>query len=490
MTDISRRRGATFAALIALIALATLAAALVGCAVGPNYVKPATPVAQGFVGARDGAYSGDDAQSRFWTQFGDDTLDRLVDDALNANHDLRISLAHLVEARAERRQAQFDLAPTVTASGGYTKERFAAVDSPTGTALNERFYDAGFDAFWELDFFGRVRRNVEAESAQVQGAEASLRDAQVSVTAEVARTYFELRGEQTELAVARRNIDNQRETLQLTQARLDAGRGTELDTSRAQSQLSATLSTIGPLEASIARSIHRLSVLTGREPNALNELLAPPRELPNLPQITAVGDPAGLLRRRPDIRVAERQLASSTALVGVAIGDLFPKVTFNGSFSYAATEPGYLGSAESRGYVIGPRISWAAFDLGRVMSEVAGSRARADASLATYEQTVLRALEETEDALVTHARTRDSLLDAAQAAQASETAAHIARTRYEGGLVDFLEVLDAERTQLADEDRLAQRRTDAATSLIAVYKALGGGWEMTAPPHYVRQAGG
>lgn len=490
MTDISRRRGATFAALIALIALATLAAALAGCAVGPNYAKPATPVAAGFVGARDGAYSSDDAQSHFWTQFGDDTLDRLVDDSLSANHDLRIALAHLVEARAERRQARFDLAPTVTASGGYTKERFAAVDSPTGAAFNGRFYDAGFDAFWELDFFGRVRRNVEAQSAQVQGAEASLRDAQVSVTAEVARTYFELRGEQTELAVARRNIDNQRETLQLTQARLDAGRGTELDTSRAQSQLSATLSTIGPLEASIARSIHRLAVLTGREPNALNEMLAPPRELPNLPQITAVGDPAGLLRRRPDIRVAERQLASSTALVGVAVGDLFPKVTFNGSFSYAAAEPGYLGDSASRGYVIGPRISWAAFDLGRVMAEVAGSRARADASLAAYEQTVLRALEETEDALVTHARTRDSLTDAVQAAQASETAAHIARTRYEGGLVDFLEVLDAERTQLADEDRLAQRRTDAATSLIAVYKALGGGWEMTTPPHYVRQAGG
>jgi multidrug efflux system outer membrane protein len=490
MTDISRRRGATFAALIALIALATLAAALTGCAVGPNYVKPDTPVASGFVGARDGAYSSDDAQSRFWTQFGDDTLNRLVDDALAANHDLRIAMAHLVEARAERRQAQFDLAPTVTASGGYTKERFAAVDSPTGAPFNEHFYDAGFDAFWELDFFGRVRRNVEAESAQLQGAEASLRDAQVSVTAEVARTYFELRGEQTELAVARRNIDNQRETLGLTQARYDAGRGTELDTSRAQSQLSATLSTVGPLEAAIARSTHRLAVLTGREPNALNELLAPPRELPNLPQITSVGDPAGLLRRRPDVKVAERQLASSTALVGVAIGDLFPKVTFNGSFSYAAVEPGDLGNSASRGYVIGPRISWAAFDLGRVMAEVGGSRARADAALAGYEQTVLRALEETEDALVTHARTRDSLTDAAQAARASETAAHIARTRYEGGLVDFLEVLDAERTQLADEDRLAQRRTDAATSLIAVYKALGGGWEMTTPPHYVRQAGG
>jgi len=490
MTDIGRRRGATYATLIALIALAALAAALAGCAVGPNYVKPDTKVAPQFEGARDGAFSQQDAEARFWMVFGDDTLNRLIDEALLANHDLRIALGRLVEARAERRQAAFDLAPTVTASGGYTKERFAGVDSPTGGPLTERFYDAGFDAFWELDFFGRVRRNVEAQSAQVQGAEAGLRDAQVSVTAEVARTYFELRGEQTQLAVAFRNVDNQRETLQLTQARLDAGRATELDTSRAQAQLSQTLSTIGPLQAAVARSIHRLAVLTGREPNSLNALLAPPRELPLLPQVAAVGEPAQLLRRRPDIRVAERQLAASTALVGVAVADFFPKVTFNGSFSYAATEPGYLGQAGSRGYVIGPSISWAAFDLGRVQAEVAGSRARTDIALAGYEQTVLRALEETENALVTHARTRDSLENAAAAAAASQTAARIARTRYEGGMVDFLEVLDAERTQLAAEDRLAQSRTDAATSLIAVYKALGGGWEMAPPPRAVHQVGG
>jgi multidrug efflux system outer membrane protein len=490
MTDNTLKRHTSFPVSVTLVVSAALAAALAGCAVGPNYVKPATPVAAQFVGARDGAYSTDDTPAKFWTQFGDETLDRLVDEALVANHDLRIALGHLVEARAERRQAQFDLAPTVTASGGYTNERLSQAESLVGAPLNARYYDAGFDAFWELDLFGRIRRNVEAQSAQVSGAEASLRDAQVSVTAEVARTYFELRGEQTQLAVARRNVDNQRETLQFTQAQLGAGRGTEFDTSRAQSQLSTTLATIGPLEAAVARSIHRLSVLTGREPNALQELLAPARDLPALPQITAVGDPAGLLRRRPDIRVAERQLAASTALVGVAMGDLFPKVTFTGSFSYSATQPGYLGQSGSRGYVIGPGISWAAFDLGRVRAEIAGSRARSDVALAAYEQTVLRALEETENTLVTHARTRDSLKDASDAAEASRTAARIARTRYEGGMVDFLEVLDAERTQLAAEDRLAQSRTDAATSLIAVYKALGGGWELAPAPVYVRQAGG
>jgi len=490
MTERNRSFRFALATTVLLIVLAALAAALAGCAVGPNYVRPVTPVATQFAATHQGPYSGSDAQARFWTQFGDATLDRLVDEALGANHDLRIALGHLVEARAERRAAKLDLVPTVTASGGYTDERLSAAESLLGQPINAHYYDAGFDAFWELDLFGRVRRNVEAQSAQVQGAEASLRDVQVSVTAEVARTYFELRGEQTQLAVARRNVDNQRETLELTRARLDAGRATEFDTSRAQSQLSTTLATIGPLEASVARSIHRLAVLTGREPNALDELLQPPRELPDLPQIAAVGDPAGLLRRRPDIRVAERQLAASTALVGVAMGDLFPKVTFTGGFSYSAVAGSPLGGDPTRGYVVGPSISWAAFDLGRVKAEVEGSRARADVALAGYEQTVLRALEETEDALVTHARSRDSLTQATDAAAASRTAAQIARTRYEGGMVDFLEVLDAERTQLAAEDRLAQSRTDAAVSLIAVYKALGGGWQLAPPPHYVRQAGG
>ena len=490
MTEATLRRGAAFAVLISLIAVVAVIAALAGCAVGPEYVKPATPVAPRFAGTQEGPYSGEEAQAKFWKEFGDATLEQVVEDALDANHELRIALGRLLEARAQRRQAQFDLAPTVTASGGYTHERFSQAESLTGAPLNARFYEAGFDAFWELDFFGRVRRNVQAQTAQLQGAEASLRDAQVSVAAEVARTYFELRGEQTQLTVARRNVDNQREALELTQARLDAGRGTEFDTARAQSQLSSTLATIGPLEASIVRSIHRLSVLTGREPNALNELLAPARELPPLPQITSVGDPAGLLRRRPDVRIAERQLAASTALVGVAIGDLFPKVTFSGSFSYSALQPGYLGESSSRGYVIGPGISWAAFDLGRVQAEVAGSRARADIALAGYQQSVLRALEETEDALVTHARTRDSLKDADEAARASGSAARIARDRYEAGMVDFLEVLDAERTQLAAEDRLAQARTEAATSLIAVYKALGGGWERAPLPHYVRSTEG
>lgn len=466
------------------IALAS-AAALAGCAVGPNYKHPQTPVAPQFQGAETGTYSTtQNPQVQFWRQFSDETLNQLVGDALTANHDLRIALGNLIEARGARRESLFDLAPTVTATAGYTKQLGAAAQY--GFPFSASYYDVGFDAIWELDFFGQVRRGVEARTAQLQKAEASLRDAQVSVIAEVARTYFELRGQQTQLAVAERNVTNQTDTLKLTQARLDAGRATELDTSRAQSQLSTTLSTIAPLQASIARSIHRLGVLTGRDPNALTGLLIPPQELPALPKIVGISDPASLLRRRPDIRVAERQLAASTALVGVAVADYFPQVTFTGNFTYAAAQPSNLGNSSSRGYLIGPGISWAAFNLGRVQAQVAQARARNDVALASYEKTVLGALEETENALVTHARARDSLAHVTAAAAASGTAARLARTRYESGYVDFLEVLDAERTQLEAEDRLAQSRTETATSLIAVYKALGGGWEQAPLPRYTR----
>jgi multidrug efflux system outer membrane protein len=471
------------------IAVAVTAALLAaGCAVGPDYKEPKASVSANFKNFETGTFSAEDARAHFWTDLNDETLTHLVDDALGANHDLRIALARFTEARALRRQATLDLFPTVTAGGGYTKQKVAVDQTLPGVSRTSELYDAGFDAVWELDFFGRVRRNIEASRAELQGAEANLQDAQVLVTAEVSRTYFELRGFQSQLAVARRNVDNQKSTLDLTNHLLDAGRGTELDTERAQAQLSTTLATIGPLEAAVARSIHRLGVLTGRDPTALTDQLTAPKELPAIPQLVAVGDPGALLRRRPDIRVAERDLAASTARIGIATADLFPSVTFTGSIGYAAAKSGDLGDSNSGTYLIGPGISWAAFDLGRVKARIDASKARNDESLARYEQTVLRALEETENALVTHARARERLAHVEQAAKSSKSAAQLAHVRYENGIIDFLQVLDAERTQLEAEDALAQSRTDVATSLIAVYKALGGGWESVPPPDISRSA--
>jgi multidrug efflux system outer membrane protein len=463
--------------------LAPLAAAvLAACAVGPDYQAPDTKASDRFGAASESIFSTDAASAeqgvaRFWENFQDPTLSGLISEALAANHDLRIAQTRVREARALRRDAAFDLAPSLNAGGGYTKTRSANVNTLPGAPRETELYDAGFDAFWELDFFGGVRRGLEASTAQLGAVEAQRRDAHVIVTAEVTRSYFELRGQQQQLDVARRNVVNQRETLDLAQARLDAGSGTEFDTARAQAQLSATLGSIAPLEAAVARSIHRLSVLTGREPTALTSQLTAPQNLPALPGIVPVGDPAGLLRRRPDIRVAERELASATARVGVAVADLFPRVTFTGSAGYVAAESGGLGDGGSDAYVLAPGLSWGIFDLGNVQARIAGANWRKEGALLRYEQTVLQALEETENALVTHARARERLVHDEAAVRASNTAAGLARVRYENGASDFLQVLTAERTLLESEDRLARSRTEAGTSLIAVYKSLGGGWD-------------
>lgn len=467
------------------LSVVVIAALLAACAVGPDYQPPETAPAEKFDGLEpevsSKVYSAEAAVADFWNNFEDATLEKLIGQAVVSNYDVRIALSRVDEARALRRDSAFDLAPSISAGGGYTKTRVSREQTLAGAPRGTEYYDAGFDAFWELDVFGRVRRGLEASTAQLGAAEAAGRDALVIVTAEVTRAYFELRGFQQQLDVARRNVVNQQSTLDLATARLEAGSGTELDTARAQSQLSATLGTIAPLEAAVARTIHRLSVLTGREPGALRAELAPMRDLPPLPAIVPVGDPAGLLRRRPDIRIAERGLAGATAEVGIAVADLFPRVTFTGSTGYVAANSGDLGNAGTDAYVIAPGISWAIFDLGHVQARIAASNARKQTALLRYESTVLNALEETENSLVTHARARERLVHDETALRSSHTAADLARVRYESGASDFLQVLDAERTLLESEDRLARSRTEAATSLIAVYKALGGGWE--AGPH-------
>jgi len=452
------------------------AAILSACAVGPDYQAPETKSAARFDGI-DGTYSAQEGVARFWNNFDDATLQRLVEESTKSNYDVRIALSRVAEARALRRDTAFDLAPSINAGGGYTKTKFAQDQAIAGSPRHTELYDAGFDAFWELDFFGRVRRGLEASNADLGAVEAAERDALVIVTAEVTRTYFELRGFQQQLDVARRNVVNQQSTLDLAKARLEAGSGTEFDTARAQAQLSTTTGTIAPLDAAVARSIHRLSVLLGREPGALRAELAPPQDLPALPAIVPVGDPAGMLRRRPDIQVAERQLAGATARIGVAVADLFPRVTFTGNVGYVSATSGGLGDSGSEAYTIAPGISWGIFDLGHVQARIAASKAHREGELLQYEKTVLNALEETENSLVTHARARERLVHDEAAFKASSTAAGLARVRYENGASDFLQVLDAERTLLESEDRLARSRTEAATSLIAVYKALGGGWQ-------------
>jgi outer membrane protein, multidrug efflux system len=460
---------------------AALAAVVAGCAVGRNYHRPETPVDAHFANAGEPGLAEGDTIEQYWTGFADPLLNDLVDTALAHNKDLGVATASLQAARAARRIAGFDQYPTVTLAGSYTHNLDAQQQLP-GVDQHDREFDTaqgGFDGLWELDLFGRVRRNVEAARADVGASEATLRDARVSVIAEVSRDYFILRGLQDQLALTMSNADNQLRSLKLTRTRLEAGRGNELDTSRAEAQWQTTLASVPTLQASIATTTYRLSVLTGRQPTALGERLSPQAPMPSLPALNAIGTPEQLLRRRPDVRVAERRLAAATARIGVAMGDLFPKVTVVGEVGYWAPTFGDFGQSEARFFSVGPSISWAAFDLGRVQARIGSAKAQTDAALAGYEGAVLNALEDTEGALITYGRSQSRREALRLAAAASDKAADLARRRFEGGLIDFLEVLDAERTALSAELLLSQSRTDAAVSLVAVYKALGAGWALT-----------
>lgn len=459
------------------LSVLAVSAVLAACAVGPDYQQPETKSPDQFVSTDPAQFSTENVEGDFWKAFNDEQLNTIIEQALTANHDIRIATARLREARAIRGESRLDFAPTVTASGGYTETRASERQAPVAAIPRDQdYYDSGFDAFWELDFFGRIRRNVEANSALVQAAEAGVYSTQVSITAEVARNYFELRGSQQRLEVAQRNAENQRETLRITTARLDAGRGTQLDTSRAQAQLSATLATIPDFESDVTRSILRLGVLTGQSPEALLPQLSALQKLPTLPATQSIGTPELLLRRRPDIRVAERELASATAQIGVAVGDLFPRISFVGRWGFDAIDSGDLGKSSSETYGFGPSIQWAAFDLGRVRQRVKQREAATDRALAVYEQTVLQALEETDASMTAYVKAKVKQAHLQDSTTASLEAVTLARARYESGVADFLTVLDAERSALTAEDQLALSETQTATALLATYKALGGGF--------------
>ena len=449
--------------------------ALAGCAVGPNYHQPKMPEPATF--ANIAAATNGPIATNWWHNFNDLTLERLIMLAATNNHDLRLAQARLQEARALWTAARFDYAPTVINDNYYRVTQESIATQP-GKARNERnmeLYRVGFDATWELDLWGKTRRNVEAARATVEAVSASRDDILVSVRAEVAANYLELRGIQAQLGVARRNATNQADIVKLAEVLRDGGQGTQLDVARARSLLNETLATVPPLETVEEQAIHRLSVLCGQSPTTLRGELIAPQPLPASPSDVVIGDPTSLLRRRPDIRAAERSLASSTADIGVAVADLFPALTFVGSVGLQANHPGDLGKSGTAQWGFGPHLTWAAFDLGRVKQRIRAADARAQGSLAIYEKTVLLALEETENSLVAFSRGRQRLDFLREAERAAQEAVELAHQRYRDGVTDFLSVLDAERTLLSLQEQVVLNQTRTATSLVAVYKALGGG---------------
>ncbi len=458
-----------------LAALLGVAAALSACALGPDYHTPSTQLAADFESSTGNQQ---EPPREFWQRFDDPILNGLVDDAIKANHDIRIAVANLQQARAAQLGVDAQAYPQVGVSAGGTRQ-IAPQTSAPGFTRDQRtgnVFDTALDANWELNLFGRFTRQSESAAASVSAAQAGVAAAQVSVTAEVARNYFVLRGQQLRLQIAQQSLQNQQANLDLVQARLDAGRGTELDTTRAQAQVESTRAQIPMLEAGIGLERYRLAVLTGRAPTELASLASEVRALPGIKPIDGIGTPSALLRRRPDIRIAERQLAATTADIGASKADLFPSVSITGLLGLNALTAGGLNSGQAYYYGLGASMAWTVLDFGRIRSRIHQNEARADAALATYEKTVLTALEETEGALISFDRNQRRAESLFKAAHASEQAAKLARARFEAGVTDFLTVLDAERQLLADRDGLAQAQTDAGTSLIAVYKALGGGW--------------
>lgn len=467
------------------LALTALSVALLAaCTVGPDYVRPTpqepaafarAPTAAELASLPEAAPAGD----AFWERFGDAQLTALVEEALNANHDLRIALSRYDRANALLRGARFDQIPTITAQANASEANLSADQAP-GLSSDARdgikSYDAGVVAAWELDLWGRVRRNVESNRANVEANAHELAALQVAIVGDVARSYFELRGLQERLRVARNNAENQRETLRLVKVRYDAGRGTEFDTSRANAQLEATLANVPALEAQVAFAQHRIAVLTGQTPDALIAELDPPVPLPALPERIDAGTPGDLLRRRPDVAAAEQRLHSATARIGVVTADLFPRFTLGGLLGTQAGDAGALFEGDSATGLVALGIDWSFLDAGRVRARIAAADADAEGELARYRQIVLLALEDTENALIRQARARTEDQHREQAAIDSTNAARIARVRYEAGAVDLFEVLDAERQQLEAQDAFAAARTRSAVSVVALYRALAGGW--------------
>jgi multidrug efflux system outer membrane protein len=448
-----------------------LLAALAGCSLRGPYRAPDTAAV--VIRNLDPALFSQQAyDARWWRQFDDPVLEQLEADVLLSNHDVRMAVARVDQARALFRDIELDQFPT-GGVGVSIDRRTQVIPGFSDERRRTTTYRGGFDAFWEVDLFGGVRAAVQSAAATAEGLEASLDDVRVIVAAEVARNYFELRGLQQQLAVAERSLTNQRQTLRLTEVRRDAGIGEEQDVASAAARVAGIDASLSPIRLAIATRRHALAVLTGVRPGELAIDLSP-RVYPPLARVLSLGDPTLLLRRRPDVRAAERRLAAATAREGIAAADLLPRVTISGFLGFVAGRGNLFGRSDSRAWSVTPALSWAALDLGSARARLRGVEAATRESLAGYEQIVLRAIEEAENALLSYREQQARLISLGEQARESGRAAGIARVRYREGVADFLALLDAERTQLQAEDAVAQAEAGVFTSVVAVYKALGG----------------
>jgi NodT family efflux transporter outer membrane factor (OMF) lipoprotein len=476
------------------LAAALVAALAAGCAAGPDYHAPKvnTPATWSEANLSPaGATTGAVPIVDWWKTFHDPELDSLIARAVAANHDLRIADARLREARALRSGVAWDMGPTINAGAGYTDAlqshnslpfRFPKSATNNFTYLyHTDLYDAHFDATWEIDVFGSKRRALQEAYAEYASVEEDRHDALVSVLAEVARNYTEVRDSQQRLAIARDNIAAQQQAVDIARSRFNAGLTSELDARQAEALLATTQSQLPALNTSLKEGVHRLSVLIGREPGALVGELGADAPVPAPPPTVPIGLPSDLLRRRPDVRRAERELAAATANVGVQTAELFPKFTLVGLAGFQSFSAGDWFNPSSKYWSAGATVTWRFLDYGRIRSQIKAAGAEADQSLAAYEKTVLDSFEDVENALVAYANEQQRYRALADAVAANRGALDLANERYTNGLADFLNVVDAERSLYQTQDQLAESQSAVTVDLVALYKALGGGWETPAP---------
>lgn len=446
---------------------------LAGCAVGPDYEEPRPSVPVSWSSGKSETAD----LSEWWTRYRDPMLSSLTERALAMNLDRREARARVREARAFRGAALGGLLPQTGVGGGYTRAR-ASENGPIPSDGKEGdLYDAGFDAAWEIDVFGGNRRRLEAASADLDASVEAERDVQVSLAAETARNYIALRGIQSRIAIAQESVQTQRRIADLTRTRFDAGLATELDVARAEAHVSTVGSIIPSLEAEARRTIHALAVLLGQEPGALVRELSDRRPIPAAPAEIPIGLPSDLLRRRPDLRRAERELAAATARVGVATAELYPKFFLLGLFRFQSVGATDLFAAGSRAWSFGPSVEWALFQGGRLRAHVEAQEARREQALIRFERTLLHALREVEDALIAHIQEQVRRTALLNAVSSQRKAVELAEQRYTQGLVDFLAVLDAQRSLYEARDALAQSEQAVAAHSVALFKSVGGGWK-------------
>ncbi|MNF72105.1 Toluene efflux pump outer membrane protein TtgI precursor [compost metagenome] len=455
-----------------------LVLALAACAVGPDYQVPRTAAAH--ISAADGS----DAQGKFdrsrfdaiwWRQFEDPTLNQLVNQSLQGNRELRVAFARLKAARAIRDDVSNNDLPVVTARASSDLGK-SQIPGQTDHRVNIERYDLGLDMAWEIDLFGRIQREIEVSEAEQDVAAADLNQLQVTLIAELVDAYGQLRGAQLREKIALANLKNQEESRGITESLRDAGVGNELDVVRADARLAAVEASVPQLQAEQIRARNRIATLLGQRPDQLSVDLSP-AQLPAIAKALPVGDPGELLRRRPDVMSAERKLAAATASIGVATADLFPRVSLSGFLGFTAARGSQIGSSAANAWALGPTISWAAFDLGSVRAQIRRADADAEGALASYEQQVLLALEESENAFSDYGKRQQRLLSLIRQSESSRKAADLAEVRYREGTSDYLVLLDAQRERLNAEDAQAQAEVELYQGIVAIYKALGGGWQ-------------